>query len=89
MLVYIRDGYAETIVCAATLREKLQIKLVISPSHSVLTPGGPAPELTWLLEREGDYVGIYQKMLYKEFGLFTKLPDHIHGFFLIKLFVQV
>ena len=31
---------------AAVLRLKLQIKLSISPSHSVLTPGQPVPALT-------------------------------------------
>ena len=37
LLVYLRDGSAQTIVHAATLRWKLQIKLSISPSHSILT----------------------------------------------------
>ena len=32
--------------CAATLRQKLQIKRFISPSHSTLTPGQPVPALT-------------------------------------------
>ena len=31
---------------AATLRQKLQIKLSISPSHSILTSGLPVPALT-------------------------------------------
>ena len=39
MLVYLRDGSAQTSICAATLRWKLQIKLSISPSHSILTSG--------------------------------------------------
>ena len=38
MLVYLRDGSAQTIVRAATLRYKLQIKLSISPSRSILIP---------------------------------------------------
>ena len=46
MLVYLKDGSAQTIVCAATLRYKLQIKLSTSHSHSILTPGRPAPALT-------------------------------------------
>ena len=46
MLVYLRDGSAKTIVRAATLRYKLQIKLSTSPSHSILTPGRPVPALT-------------------------------------------
>ena len=32
-------------VRAVTLRQKLQIKLFISPSHSILTPGKPVPAL--------------------------------------------
>ena len=32
MLLYLRDGSAQTVVCAAILRYKLQIKLAISPS---------------------------------------------------------
>ena len=39
MPVYLTDGYARTSVRAATLRKKLQIKRVISHSHSILTPG--------------------------------------------------
>ena len=39
MRVYLRDGSTQTILHAATLRQKLQIKLSISPSHSILTPG--------------------------------------------------
>ena len=38
-LVYLMDGSAQTILHAATLREKLQIQLPTSPSHSILTPG--------------------------------------------------
>ena len=46
MLVYLRDGSAKTILRAATLRYKLQIKRSTSPSHSILTPGRPVPVLT-------------------------------------------
>ena len=46
MLVYLRDGSAQTTVRAATLRYKLQFKLSISPSHNTLTPGKPVPGLT-------------------------------------------
>ena len=49
-LVYLRDGYAQTILRAATLRQKLQIELYTSPSHSILTPGRPVQALT--LERQ-------------------------------------
>ena len=45
-IVYLRDGSAHTILRAATLRQKLQIQLSISPSHSILTPGRPVPALT-------------------------------------------
>ena len=40
-IVYFRDGSAQTILRAATLRQKLLIKLFISPSHSILTPDQP------------------------------------------------
>ena len=43
MRVYLREGSAQTILRAATLRWKLQIQLSISPSHSILTPGRPVP----------------------------------------------
>ena len=33
--MYLRDGSAQTIVRAAKLRQKLQIKLATSPSHSI------------------------------------------------------
>ena len=46
MRVYLRDRSAQTILRAATLRQKLQIQLSISPSHSILTPGRPVPVLT-------------------------------------------
>ena len=46
MLVYLRDGSAQTIVRAVTLRSKLQIKLSTSPTHSILTHGRPVPALT-------------------------------------------
>ena len=39
MLVYLWAGCAWTIVRAATLRKKLQIKLSTSPTHNILTPG--------------------------------------------------
>ena len=44
--IFLRDGSALTSVRAATLRQKLQIKLATSPSHSVLTQGRPVPALT-------------------------------------------
>ena len=48
MRVYLRDGSAQT--TAVTLRQKLQIKLSISPVHSILTPGQPVSAL--ILERQ-------------------------------------
>ena len=53
MLVYLRDGSAQTIVRAATLKQKLQIKLSTSPSHSILTPGRPVPALTLYRQTPG------------------------------------
>ena len=46
MLVYLKDGSAHTSASAATLRQKLQIKLPISPGDRILTPGQPVPALT-------------------------------------------
>ena len=53
MLVYLRDGSAQTILHAATLRQKLYIKLSILPSHSILTPGRPVPVLTLQCQAPG------------------------------------
>ena len=49
----IRDGSAQAVLRAATLRLKLQTKLSISPSHSILTPGGPVPVLTLKRQEPG------------------------------------
>ena len=46
MPVYLRDGSAQTIICAATLRQKLKITLSILPSHSIQTRGQPFAALT-------------------------------------------
>ena len=46
MLVYLKDRSAQANLHTFTLRQKLQIKLSTSPSHSILTPGRPVPELT-------------------------------------------
>ena len=46
-LVFVADGSAVIIVArAATLSSKLQIKLSISPMHSILTLGQPVLALT-------------------------------------------
>ena len=42
--MYLGDGSAQTIVRAATLRQKLQIKLSLSPRHNILTPDQPVPQ---------------------------------------------
>ena len=39
--VYLRDSSTEAIAQAATLRQKFQIKLVISSTHNILTHGLP------------------------------------------------
>ena len=41
-----QGGSAQTIIRAATLKWKLQIKLSASPCHSILTPSQPVPALT-------------------------------------------
>ena len=56
MPAYLRDGSAQTIVRATTLRQKLQIQLSISPSHSILTPGRPVPALTLWRQAPGRVV---------------------------------
>ena len=53
MLVYLRDGSAQTSLRAATLRQKLRIKLSTPPSHSILTPGRPIPSLTLFRQAPG------------------------------------
>ena len=42
----VSQGWICSIICAATLRKKLQIKLAISPSHSVMAQGQPVPALS-------------------------------------------
>ena len=56
MLVYLGDGSAQISVRAATLRQKLQIKLSTSPSRSILTPGQPVPALTLYRQAPGRVV---------------------------------
>ena len=58
MLVYLRDGSAQISVHAATLRKKLQIKLSISPNHSILTLGQPVPALTLSHQAPGIVTGV-------------------------------
>ena len=45
-LAYLKDRSAQTVVLAATLRQRLKIKLSISPSHRKLISGEPDPALT-------------------------------------------
>ena len=47
------DLPAQTIVGAATLRQKMQIKLSILPSQSILTPGQPVTMLTLQRKKPG------------------------------------
>ena len=68
MFVNLRGGSALTVVCAATLREKLQIKLSISPSHSILTQDKAGYDFTQVEKRNGRrrkksarIEGIYQR----------------------------
>ena len=46
MPVCLWDRSAQAGVCAVTLRQNLQIKLSVSPSHSILTPRQPMPALS-------------------------------------------
>ena len=56
MLAYLRDESAKTSVCAATLRQKLQIKRSVTHSHSLLTPGQPVSALNLSHDR-GAWLG--------------------------------
>ena len=51
--VYLRDRYGQRTVRVSALREKVQIKLVISPSLSKLSPGQPDLALTLSQRRLG------------------------------------
>ena len=44
------DGPVQTILSAATLRQKLQIQLSTPPTHSIRTPGQPVAALTAVRE---------------------------------------
>ena len=44
--VYLMNDFAQTIVRDATLRQKLQLKLSLSLSYCILTPGRPVLALT-------------------------------------------
>ena len=56
MLVCLKDGSAQTSLCAATLRQKLQVELSTSPCYSILTPGQQVPALTLLRQAPGRVV---------------------------------
>ena len=47
------DVSAQAIISANTLKYKLRVKLAISPSHYILTPGRPVPALTPKRQRPG------------------------------------
>ena len=67
MLMHLRHGSAQTFVHAATLRLELQIKLSISSSHSILTPGQQVPALTLLCQAPGSIatgVPIFKSMVW-------------------------
>ena len=52
---------------AATLRQKLQTKLSVSPSHTILTPGRPVPALTLFRQAPGRVttgVEFFKSMVY-------------------------
>ena len=48
--MFVGDGSALRVVRAVTLRQKLQIKLAISPTRSILTPGQPV--VAQILQRQ-------------------------------------
>ena len=69
MLVYLRDGSAQTIVCAATPRQKLQAKLSF-PNHSILASGQPIPALN--LYRQAPGRGAPGVLIFKSHVLFDQ-----------------
>ena len=62
MPVYLWDGSPQTIVRAATLRQKLQIKFDTSFSHGILTPGRPVPVQTQASDRIATRVPIFKSL---------------------------
>ena len=46
--VYIRNESSRSMSCVASVRKRLQTKLVISPSHSILTQGQPVLAFTFV-----------------------------------------
>ena len=68
MLVYLRNGSAQTSLRAATLKQKFQIKLSTSFNHSILPPGHPVPVLTLSCQVPGRVatgVPISQSLVYE------------------------
>ena len=74
MQVYLRDGSAQTVLRAATLRQKLQIQLSISPGHSILTLDQPVPALILYRQAPGRVapgVPVFKSLVWLDPG---KLP---------------
>ena len=66
--MYLRNGTVQTIVGlrVATLRQKLQIKFAISPSHRLLTSGQAFPVLTLGLQvpgRTATWVTVFEPLV--------------------------
>ena len=82
MLVYLRDGHAQTILRAAKPRQKLQIKLSTSPSHSILTSGQPVPALTLYRQAPGRVatgVPIFKSLVWLDPEKSCRKPDSDPG----------
>ena len=76
--MYLRSGSALTVVCAATPRWKSQIKLAVSPSHRILTPGQAVLALTPLFMM-ADWVVTRLQFLGQWYGTVRIwIPDFLH-----------
>ena len=73
--VYLRGRSAQTIVCAATPREKMQTEVRISPCHSILMLGKPNLAVT-LYRQEPDRVATTVPM---PFAFFPKKREREEG----------
>ena len=70
--MYLRDGPAQTVVRAATLRQKQQSRLAVSPSHGALTLGQPG--LVQVLESQRPGKAARRRTV-QVTGIISRVPD--------------
>ena len=78
-LVYLGDGSAQTIVRAATPRQKVQIKLAISPSRGILTPVQPVPAMALMSQAPGREKPLECQLLKHWYDPTWKCPHEENG----------